>query len=127
MTTIARFDFVDDEGEHKNDIRWDPQTGSFAMCEGLDAYAQTIEAVVKTVYGEIITRRNYGIPYFSTVFNNRIYAREWASAVTSAVSELDFVVSIDDFQYEYDTNRKCMTYTLSVTTTDGTPVTVAQE
>lgn len=126
MTTIARFEFEDDYGIHKNDIRWDASTGSLAMCDGIEAYSQTLEAVIKTVQGELITRRNYGIPYFTTIFSSKIHADEWAQAVRSAVETLDFVVSIDSFEYEYDQERKIMTYSLSVTTTDGTPVQVTE-
>lgn len=126
MTTISRFEFKDDDGIHKNDIRWDASTGSLAMCDGIEAYAQTLEAVIKTVQGELITRRNYGIPYFTTIFSSKVYADEWAQSVRSAVESLDFVVSIDSFEYEYDQKRKIMTYSLSVTTTDGTPVQVTE-
>lgn len=126
MITVARFEFEDADGIHKNDIRWDAATGSLAMCDGIEAYAQTLEAVIKTVQGELITRRNYGIPYFTTIFSSKIYADEWAQSVISAVESLDFVVSIDSFEYEYDQKRKIMTYSLSVTTTDGTPVQITE-
>lgn len=126
MTTIARFDFKDEDGIHKNDIRWDAATGSLAMCDGIEAFAQTLEAVIKTVKGELITQSNYGIPYFTTVFSSKVHADEWAEAVKSAVESLDFVTSIDSFEYEYDQKRKIMTYSLSVTTTDGTQVEVSE-
>ena len=126
MTTVARFDFEDAEGIHKNDIRWDAESGSLAMCDGIEAYAQTLEAVIKTVRGELVTRRNYGIPYFTTIFNSKVYADEWAEAVKSAVESLDFVASLDAFEYAYDEKRKYMTYKLAVTTTDGNPVQVTE-
>lgn len=119
MTTIARDDWTDGDGTHKNDIKWDAATGGFAMCDGLEAYAQTIEAVIKTVQGELITRRNYGIPYFTTIFSGKIYADEWAEAVQEAVKGLNFVLSLDSFEYQYDEKRKYMTYKMSVTTMDG--------
>ena len=122
MTTIARFEFKDGEGIHKNDIQWDYATGGFAMCDGIEAYAQTLAAVILTVQGELITRRNYGIPYFSTIFTSKVYADEWAQAVVATVSNLDFIESIDKFEYEYDQNRKVMKYQLEVTTTDGSSV-----
>ena len=129
MTTIARFEWEDSDdsdGVHKNDIRWDYGSGGFAMCDGITAYAQTIEAVVKTVRGELITRRNYGIPYFSTIFSGQVYADEWARAVQDAVADLDFIESIDLFEYKYDQRRKVMTYRLEVTTTDGNNVAVTE-
>lgn len=122
MTTIARYNWTDSDGEHKNDIRWDADTGGLAMCGGKEAYAQTIEAVVLTVRGELITRRNYGVPYFSTVFDRRAFTEKWANAVQEIVSGLSFVSSIDSFEYEYDEKRKVMTYSMSVTTSDGSQV-----
>ena len=127
MTTIARFDFVDALGEvHKNDIKLDPATGSIAMCAGIEAYAQTLEAVIKTVKGELITNQDYGVPYFTTIFDSRVYADEWAEAVKNIVASLDFISSIDLFEYEYDQNRKIMTYRLEVTTTNGEQVQVVE-
>ena len=125
MRTIARYDWEDSDGTHKNDIKWDSFSGGLSMCEGIDAYAQTIEAVVKTVRGELITNREYGIPYFSTIFDGQSYAQAWAESVQTAVSALDFVSSIDSFEYEYDEKRKYMTYKMSVTTNDGNTVEVA--
>ena len=127
MTTVARFDWTDAFGTHKNDIRWDEDSGGLAMCSGLDAYAQTIEAVVKTVRGELVTNIEYGVPWFTTIFNDRVYAPDWADAMIEVVSALDFVVSVDSFVYEYDRTRKVMTYKMEVTTTDGQKVSVSQE
>ena len=128
IKTIARYNWQDKlSGDvHKNDIRWDYDAGGFALCTGLDAYAQTIEAAIKTVYGEMITKRRYGVPYFSTIFDSRKYVQNWASSVTKVVSELDFITSINSFVYEYDKNRKCMTYKMSVTTRDGNFVEVSE-
>ena len=125
MRTIARYDWEDSDGTHKNDIKWDTFSGGLSMCEGIEAYAQTIEAVVKTVRGELITNREYGIPYFSTIFDGQAYAKGWAEAVQTAVSALDFVSSIDSFEYEYDENRKYMTYKMIVTTTTDDTVEVS--
>lgn len=127
MQTIARYDWEDSEGTHKNDIQWDFPTGGFAMCNGLEAYAQTLEAVVKTVQGEIITKRNYGIPYFTTIFASKVHVEEWAEAVKTVVSNLDFISSIDVFEYEYDDFRKVLTYKLGVTTTEGENVEISEE
>ena len=127
MTTIARYDWEDSEGTHKNDIQWDFATGGFAMCDGLEAYAQTLEAVIKTVRGELVTKRSYGVPYFSTIFASKVHVDEWAEAVKTVVSSLDFISSIDVFEYKYDDSRKVLTYKLGVTTTDGTPVEIAEE
>lgn len=128
MTTIARFNWTikgdtqDKDVVHKNDIRWDYSTGGFAMCNGVEAYAQTIEAVVLTVKGELVTQRDFGIPYFSTIFDNNSRANEWATAVTEIVSALDFVDSIDSFDYAYDPKDKAMHYQMTVTTKDGNTV-----
>ena len=127
MTTIARYDWEDKNGSHKNDIKWDESTGTLATCSGIEAYAQTIAAVVLTVRGELVTKQEAGIPYFSTIFVSKNYADQWASEVIDAVRALDFVSSIDSFTYEYDEKRKWMTYKMSVTTKDGSSVDVVQD
>lgn len=124
MATIARYNWVDKDGtEHKNDIRWDDINGGFAMCDGYEEYAQTIEAVVKTVLGELQTDREYGIPYFTTIFNNRRNNEIWEAAVRERVSELPFVRQIDSFEYQYDDMRHYLTYKMQVTVLDGTTIT----
>lgn len=125
MTTIARYNWIDENNpqvEHKNDIKWDYSTGGIAMCSGNEAYAQTIEAVILTIRGELVTQRNAGIPYFSTVFSSQNLAPEWANAVKEAVLALDFVFSIDNFEYEFDEKTKTMHYQMGITTTDGASV-----
>lgn len=128
MTTVARYNWTDADGiVHKNDIRWDPATGGLAMCSGLEAYRQIIESVVKTIRGEIESRLNYGIPYFSTIFDHRRYAPQWEVAVKNAVLALDFVKEISSFEYTFDARRKYLTYKMEVVTTDGGIVEVAED
>ena len=125
---IARANWIDtsdpnqETREHKNDIWF--EDGGFAMCSGKEAYAQTIEAVIKTVYGEIQVDREYGIPYFSTIWTSARAQDRWAIAVRSAVNELEFVESIDAFTYSLDPQTHVFNYSLTVTTTDGTTVVV---
>lgn len=127
--TIARRDWIDSSDtdpetrEHKNDI-W-VSDGGLAMCEGKDEYAQTIEAVIKTVYGEIQVNREYGIPYFTTIWNNSRGADAWAIAVREAVQELPFVDNIISLDYKLDGQSNIFHYELTVQTTDAGVVTVA--
>ena len=79
---------------------------------------------MKTVLGELQTNREYGIPYFSTIFRDRRHNEIWEDAVRDAVSELSFVQEINSFEYEYDENRLYLTYTLVVTVDDGRVITV---
>ena len=108
--------------DHKNDIWF--ENGGFAMCSGKEAYAQTIEAVILTVYGEIQVDIEYGIPYFSSIWTSSRAQNRWAIAVRSAVNELSFVESIDDFTYSLDPKTHIFNYSLTVTTTEGTTVVV---
>lgn len=117
-TTIARKDWVDEKGVvHKNDIYL--EHGQFGMASGKDSHAQTIEAVIKTMYGEVSTDRSLGIPYMTTVFQNTRTKSMWAAAVMAAVKELDFVKTIEKFEYDYDPAREAFTYELTVTTDIG--------
>jgi len=127
MTTIARKNWIDEtypaQNVHKNDI-W-LENGTFACCSGYDCYAQTIEAVIKTIRGEIQTATNRGIPYFRTVFNNNSGLGVWADKVRSEVMSLDFVSSIAEFTYKYDFQGKILNYELTVVTVNGRTVSVS--
>ena len=109
---------------HLNDIWF--ENGGFAMCEGNDFYLQTIEAVIKTIYGELETDAEYGIPYFETIWTNARFQEQWASAVREAVTELDFVDSIDYFKYGVSTKDMKLNYTLKVKIRNGGTVTVEE-
>ena len=113
----------DEDRLHYNDI-W-LENGTFAMCEGKDEYAQTIEAVIKTVQGEIQVDIQYGIPYFTTIFNTIRAETMWAAAVREAVKALDFVQDIQDFTYSYDSTTHHFNYELTVKTIDNEMVTVS--
>lgn len=126
MTTIARADWVDEDGVgHKNDIYL--HGTQFAMSSGKEAYAQILESVIKTVKGELLLNRGFGIPYFRTVFNDNFHLESWAVAVREMVLSLDFIEAIDTFEYEYDFHKRKLTYVLKVTTTDDGQVEVSEE
>ena len=126
MLTIARKNWVDDKGIHKNDIYAVPYMGpdgkkhySLAAAADLDAYAQTLEAVVETVKGELQLDTEAGIPYFETVFASTRNIEQWAIAVKRAAQAKPFVVSIDDFTYEFNAATNKLAYRMSVTTDLG--------
>ena len=113
----------DERKDHKNDI-W-LENGTFAMCDGTEAYAQTIEAVIKTIRGEIQVDVEYGIPYFETIFATLRGQTIWAASVREAVKALDFVQNIVSFTYAYNPNTKYFDYDLTVKTNDSQRVSVS--
>ena len=130
MLTIARKNWVEvKDGKrivHKNDIYLVPYTGadgkthySLAACADLDAYAQTIEAVVETMRGELQLDTAAGIPYFETIFASTRYIDQWAAAVRRAVLAKSFVQSIDDFTYNFNPSTGTLSYKLDLTTDLG--------
>lgn len=127
MTTIARRDWTEGSGDnlvvHKNDIY--AVNGQLAVASGLEAYAQALEAVVKTVYGELPLDVEAGIPYFSTVFLTPRETTSWAAAVRDAAKSLPFVVSVDSLDYALNPADGRLSYTLTVTTDAGS-VSVSQ-
>ena len=127
MLTIARKNWTDADGTvHKNDIYLVPYVGadgkthySLAACADLDAYAQTLEAVIETMKGELQLDTGAGIPYFETIFDSRRNIDLWAAAVRKAVLAKSFVKSIDDFTYDFNSTTGTLSYELDVTTDLG--------
>ena len=111
MKTIAR--------NSKNDIYL--SAGQLAIVSGKEAQAQIIDAIVKTQKGELIYNTERGIPYFESVFDSRKKIGIWASAVSKAISDCDFVSSIKSFTYAVDTNN-ILSYNIEVVTSLGTVV-----
>lgn len=118
-TTIARNNWIDgtDNVVHKNDIYL--VDGQLAMATGKSCHAQVIEAVIKTLRGELQLDVEAGIQYFETIFNDSRSADIWARQVREAVEALDFVKHIDGFEYSYEFYNDKLKYVLVVTTDDG--------
>lgn len=127
MLTIARKNWTDPDGTvHKNDIYMVPFIGadgktqySLAAVADLEAYEQTLEAVVETMKGELQLDTEAGIPYYETIFESRRNIELWAAAVRKAVLAKPFVQSIDDFTYAFNPSTGTLAYELDVTTDLG--------
>ena len=127
--TMARKDWLEVRDgvpvEHRNDVYL--VDGQFAFANGKEAYKQTIESVIETVKGELQLDNGFGVPYFTTVFQDNFHLEMWATAVREMVSGLDFVESIEGFDYEYDFSMKKLTFALTVKTEDEGTITVTEE
>jgi hypothetical protein len=97
-------------------------SGQIAMVESKVCHAQIIESVILTVSGEIQLNTNKGIPYFTTVFESRMYLKSWKTAVENAVSKLDFVSLIEEFNCRFLDDT--LYYDMTVFTNDGERVIV---
>lgn len=119
--TIARKDWTEERGTesvvHKNDVYL--SDGQLAMTTGKSCHAQVMEAVIKTLRGELQLDVESGIQYFETIFNDSRSADKWARQVREAVESLDFVKRIDGFEYSYEFHNDRLKYVLVVTTDDG--------
>ena len=80
-----------------------------------------------TVKGELQLDNGFGVPYFTTVFQDNFHLEMWATAVREMVSGLDFVESIEGFDYEYDFSMKKLKFALTVKTEDEGTITVTEE
>jgi len=129
VKTIARKDWTEGNGSdvvaHRNDIYL--VDGQFAFVSDYEAKAQTLESVIKTVRGEMQLNNKFGVPYFSTVFQDNFHLEMWATAVRSIVASLGFIDSISEFKYEYDFANKRLTFSLTVVTNDGEEVSITEE
>ena len=107
-----------------NDIRIGSD-GQFATVNGLDAYSAVIANVVRTVRGELQLDTERGVPYFETVFKSINGIDIWKSEVRKRVLALSFVRSIDSFSASWNTENHILSYSMTVSTDNGT-VTISQ-
>lgn len=101
-----------------NDMELDTN-GDIKMVYGIEAASALIRAAIQTNRGELEYFPNLGIPYFTTIFRNRVLAPLWAKAIKDRVMEFDFVKSIDRFTYEFDYERNTVKYEMKLTTDYG--------
>ena len=107
-----------------NDIRIGSD-GQFDTVDGLDAYSTVIADVVRTVRGELQLDTERGVPYFETVFKSINGIDIWKNDVRKRVLALSFVRSIDSFSASWKTENHILSYSMTVSTDNGT-VTISQ-
>lgn len=99
--------------------------GSLAIVSGKEAYANVIADVVRTCRGELQLDTGAGVPYFETVFDSVNGIDIWKSEVRKRVLALSFVRSIDSFSASWNTENRILSYSMTVSTDNGT-VTISQ-
>lgn len=109
VSTIAR--------DSTNNDLYIGSDGNLAMVYGKDAYAQIINAKMKTALGELQLNVNSGLPYFQTVFSDPDLASVWESEAIRMLSELPFVLDIQSFDYDIEENM--IKYTATILTDEG--------
>ena len=83
-----------------------------------DAQCAVIESILQTQRGELQFDENGGIDYFGTVLQNPNAIKFWAAQVTSKIEELDFVSSVEDFQYRFDAATSTLYWSMTVINTE---------
>ena len=99
--------------------------GDLAIVSGKEAYANVIVDVVRTYRGELQLDAGTGVPYFETVFDSVNGIDIWKSEVRKRVLALSFVRSIDSFSASWNTENHILSYSMTVSTDNGT-VTISQ-
>lgn len=91
--------------------------GRLAMVHGKDAYAQIINAKMRTVLGEMQLAMQNGIPYFQTVFSDKSMLPIWQDEVEKMLRSIPFVKNISSFDCNYDND--VLKYTAEIETDSG--------
>lgn len=94
------------------------EAGGLAILHDADAQCSVIEAILQTQKGELQFDQDKGIDYFGTVLQNVTYIDFWAAQVQARISELDFVASVDDFTYRFDSATSTLYWSMTVTNKD---------
>ena len=99
--------------------------GDLAIVSGKEAHANVIADVVRTYRGELQLDTGAGVPYFETVFDSVNGIDIWKSEVRKRVLALSFVRSIDSFSASWKAENRILSYSMTVSTDNGT-VTISQ-
>ena len=94
------------------------EAGGLAILHDADAQCSVIESILQTQKGELQFDKDKGIDYFGTVLQNVTYIDFWAAQVQDRISELDFVASVDDFTYRFDSATSTLYWSMTVTNND---------
>lgn len=92
--------------------------GNIALAHGIDAYAQIINAKMRTSLGELQLNMGKGIPYFETVFIDKSFIPIWKNEVVRQIESLGFVKNVSSFTCNLDKNM--IKYIAEIETDKGT-------
>lgn len=93
--------------------------GQLAMADGRIAQAQTIQAAILTVKGELQFDTERGIPYFETIFLDPSKINLWRAYVIDRVRGFDWVTDVIELTQKYDAKNNVINYNLKIATDDG--------
>lgn len=93
-------------------------SGNIALVSGLEAYAQIINAKMRTSLGELQLSMEKGVPYFQTVFSDKSMVPIWQNAVEEMLLKIPFVKEITLFDCKYEGD--VLKYTAEIRTDNGT-------
>ncbi len=117
VTSLDRRAWRDNQGNaHIDDIAVD-DAGGISRVYGKNAYAQILEAIIKTQRGEIILDLQRGVPYRETIFVSAAYRAQWEREVLAAIEACPFVQSIISSEFTY--GQSTAHYSVTVQTDDG--------
>ena len=91
--------------------------GNLAITIGMDAYAQIVNAKMRTILGELPMNVNGGLPYFQTVFKDGSMVDVFEAEAVKMLEEIDFVSSVKSFTC--DVRGDVLYYTAEIITDRG--------
>ena len=91
--------------------------GQLAIVDGKEAYAQIINAKMRTTLGEMQLAMQKGVPYFETVFADPSMVPVWQESVIQMLESLAFVIEVSSFICE--TKGNMLEYTSEIKTDKG--------
>ena len=101
----------------RNDI-YLTSDGDLSLTDGRKAYGYILADAMRTVRGEVQLDTSKGIPYQTTVWENRKRLGLWKHYVQELIGGYDFVVSITSFEASID-GSGILNYDMTVETKDG--------
>lgn len=91
--------------------------GNIALAYGKEAYAQIVNAKMRTILGEMPLDVNGGLPYFQTIFKDANLLHVFESEVAKMLTGLDFVIGIKSFDCNVEDG--VLYYTVEIITDNG--------
>ena len=93
--------------------------GNIATYEDKDAIANVIYNVDKTNKGECALNTDLGTDFFGTVFAASPSLARFKAQNMSQTEEIEGVLGVSDFTFEYNPDNKVLSYTKTVNTIYG--------
>lgn len=97
----------------------DVSAGDLSLLDGAARVRQQIQIKLKLWRGEWFLDTEFGTPYLSAILGKQLTLSGALAAIRQSILEIDGVIALDAFTYNYDARARSLSVTFTARTSYG--------